>query len=182
MRAFYTGVLTLCLAVLAGGAIAPAADDAKKQPTAAELRKARRAAVKEAEQNLRKAKRSGDEQAIAAAKAALEAAKKKSRGKGADMAAEFAALMQASELLVSVVDEESATKAADKIHGMFSKLSAPDEVSDDDIELWATEQNKLNKEMERLRKEPWFEKSGLQEAWTAATDPYSRKRAIRQKK
>lgn len=182
MRAFYTGILTLCLAALAGGTLAPAADDDKKQPTAAELRKARRAAVKEAEQNLRKAKRSGDEQAIAAAKAALELAKKKTRGKGADMAAEFAALMKASEMLVAVVDEDSAKKTADKIHSMFSKLPAPDEVSDDDIELWATEQNKLNKEMERLRKEPWFEASGLQEAWTAATDPYSRKRAIRQKR
>ena len=182
MRAFYTGVLTLCLAVLAGGVLPATAADDKKQPTAAELRKARRAAVKEAEQNLRKAKRSGDEKAIANAKAALDLAKKKASGKGADMAAEFAALMKASEMLVSVVDEDSAKKAADKIHSMFSKLPAPDEVSDDDIEQWATEQNKLNKEMERLRKEPWFAESGLQDAWSAATDPYSRKRAIRQKR
>lgn len=172
----------MCLAALMGATIAEAATDSKKQPTAAEIRKARRAAVKEAEQNLRKAKRSGDEKAIAEAQAALDAAKKKTRGKGADMAAEFAALMQASELLTTVCDEASAKKAADKIYNMFSKLPAPDEVSDDDIELWCTEQNKLNKEMERLRKEPWFESSGLQEAWTAATDPFSRKRAQRQKK
>lgn len=166
---------------MVGPAVVYAADDAKKQPTAAEIRKARRAAVKEAEQNLRKARRSGDEKAIAEAKAALEAAKKKARGKGADMAAEFAALMQAGELLAAVHDEASAKKAAEKIYSMFSKLPAPDEVSDDDIELWCTEQNKLNKEMERLRKEPWFESSGLQEAWTAATDPFSRKRAMRRK-
>ncbi|MBR1998663.1 MAG: hypothetical protein IJ993_09620 [Akkermansia sp.] len=181
MKRFVTRFLVCCLAAWVGADSAFAADD-KKQPTAAELRKERRAAVKEAEQNLRKARRSGDEKAIAEAKAALESAKKKARGKGADMAAEFAALMQASEMLVAVADEASAKKAADKIITMFSKLPAPDEVSDDDIELWSTEQNKLNREMERLRKEPWFEASGLQEAWTAATDPFSRKRAIRQKK
>lgn len=172
----------MCLAALMGATVAEASTDSKKQPTAAEIRKERRAAVKAAEQNLRKAKRSGDEKAIAAAQAALDAAKKKTRGKGADMAAEFAALMQASELLASVYDEASAKKAADKIYSMFSKLPAPDEVSDDDIEMWSSEQNKLNKEMERLRKEPWFEASGLQEAWTAATDPFSRKRAQRQKR
>lgn len=172
----------LCLVALVGADVATAADDAAKQPTAAELRKERRAAVKEAEKNLRKARRSGDEKAIAEAKAALERAKKKARGKGADMAAEFVALMKAAEMLEAVTDEDSAEKAAQKIHGMFSKLPAPDEVGDDDIEQWATEQNKLNKQMERLRQEPWFETSGLQEAWSAATDPFSRKRAIRQKK
>lgn len=171
------------MAAWAGAGIATAAGEAdKKQPTAAELRKERRAAVKEAEKNLRKARRSGDSAAIAEATAALERAKKKARGKGADMAAEFAALMQAAEMLAAVSDAESAEKAADKIYRMFSKLPAPDEITDDDIEQWATEQNKLNMQMERLRKEPWFESSGLQEAWTAATDPFSRKRAIRQKK
>lgn len=173
----------LCMAAWAGVGVATAADDAdKKQPTAAELRKERRAAVKEAEKNLRKARRSGDSAAIAEAKAALERAKKKARGKGADMAAEFVALMKAADMLEGVSDEESAKKAADKIHDMFSKLPAPDEVTDDDIEQWSTEQNKLNRQMERLRKEPWFVDSGLQEAWSAATDPFSRKRAIRQKR
>lgn len=173
----------LCLAAWAGAGVATAADDAdKKQPTAAELRKERRAAVREAEKNLRKARRSGDESAIAAAKAALELAKRKARGKGVDMGAEFATLSKATEMLAGVNDEDTAKKTAEKIYDMFSKLPAPDEVSDDDIEQWSTEQNKLNLQMELLRKEPWFEASGLQEAWSAATDPFSRKRAIRQKR
>lgn len=178
-KMIWNGVLALMLAV-GLSPLAIAAGD--KQPTAAELRKERRAAVKAAEQALRKAKRSGDEKAIADAKAALALAKKKARGKGADMAAEFAALMQAAALLEGVNDEQTATKTAQKIQGMFEKLPAPDEVSDDDIERWAAEQNKLNKEMERLRKESWFESSGLQEAWTAATDPYSRTRYLRKKR
>lgn len=170
-----------CLAALVGTTMVEAADD-KKQPSAADLRKERRAAVKEAEQNLRKAKRTGDENAIAAAKAALDLAKKKASGKGADMAAEFAALMQAGELLATVADEASAKKAADKILNIFEKLPAPEEVNDDDIELWATEQNKINKQMEELRKQPWFVDSGLQDAWSAVTDPFSRKRAQRLKR
>ncbi len=158
------------------------AEAAEEQaPTAAEMRKERRKAVREAEQNLRKAKRSGDEKAIAEAQAALKAAKKKASGKGGDMAAEFAALAQAAELLKTVQDEDSARKAADKLLNMFERLDAPTDVADDDIERWATEQNKVNREMERLRKQQWFESSGLQDAWTAISDPFSRKRARRQK-
>lgn len=182
MRVFQSGFFLLSCALLLAGTDALWAADDKKQPSAADLRKERRAAVKEAEQNLRKAKRTGDEKAIADAKAALDLAKKKASGKGADMAAEFAALMKAGDILATVSDEASACKAADKILNIFEKLPAPDEVNDDDIEMWATEQNKINKQMEKLRQEPWFDNSGLQEAWTAVTDPFSRKRARRLKK
>ncbi len=167
--------------MLAVGSIPLAIAAAEKQPTAAELRKERREAEKAAEQALRKARRSGDEKAIADAKAALALAKKKARGKGADMAAEFAALMQAAALLEGVNDEQTAAKAAQKMQDMFKNLPAPNDASDDDIERWATEQNKLNMQMERLRSQPWFESAGLQEAWTTATDPYSRTRYRRKK-
>jgi hypothetical protein len=173
--------VAMLVAAVPAGAPVMAAEEGKA-PSAAELRRERRKAVREAEQNLRKAKRSGDEKAIAEAQAALKLAKKQASGKGGDMAAEFAALMQAEQLLKAVVDRETAEKAADKILNVFEKLEAPTDVSDDDIERWATEQNKVNREMERLRKEPWFVESGLQEAWTAVTDPFSRKRARRLKR
>lgn len=179
MRAKRFMMAVMVATVFVSPMLAVAAEE--KAPTAAELRKERRKAVREAEQNLRKAKRSGDEKSIAEAQAALKAAKKKASGKGGDMAAEFAALAHAAELLKTVQDEASARKAADKLLNTFERLDAPTEVADDDIERWATEQNKVNREMERLRKQQWFESSGLQEAWTAMTDPFSRKRACRQK-
>ena len=55
-------------------------------------------------------------------------------------------------------------------------------MTDGEIEQWSIEQNKVSAQMERLRKMPFFESSGLQEAWTNVSDPFSRKRAQRAKK
>ena len=73
-------------------------------------------------------------------------------------------------------------KAAKKIASNFGRLQAPISMTDAEIEQWSIEQNKVSAQMERLRSQPYFEASGLQEAWTNVTDPYSRKRAQRDKK
>ena len=95
---------------------------------------------------------------------------------------EFEALKEAQALLAEVNDEKAAEKAAKKIATNFGRLQAPISMTDAEIEQWSIEQNKVSAQMERLRKMPFFDASGLQEAWTAVSDPFSRKRAQRAKK
>ena len=107
---------------------------------------------------------------------------KKGGNTSVDLDKEFNALKEAQALLAEVTDEKSAEKAARKISSTFGRLPAPITMNDHDIEQWSIEQNKVSAQMERLRSQPYFEASGLQEAWTNVTDPYSRKRAQRDKK
>lgn len=94
-----------------------------------------------------------------------------------DFTREFAALDDAADLLADVHDEKSAQKAAKKICALFNPLPPPMGGTEEQLEQWARKQNRLNYQMERLRQEKWFVSSGLQEAWTLATDPFSRRRA-----
>lgn len=116
-----------------------------------------------------------DAQAADAKKPAVKVAK-------FDFAKEFKALEDAAELLSDVHDEKEAQKAAKKITAMFNMLPPPMGGEEEQLEAWAAKANLLNRQMERLRKEKWFVSSGLQEAWTTATDPFSRRRAATKKK
>lgn len=159
-----------------------AADDDSK--SRAEQRKALREAEKKAKDELKKAKKAGDADAIKKAEDELADIELQKKGglNNADLDKEFDALKEAQAILAEVNDEKSAEKAAKKICSIFGKLQAPIEMSDGEIEQWSIEQNKVSAQMERLRKMPYFDASGLQEAWTNVSDPFSRKRAQRAKK
>ena len=159
-----------------------AADDDSK--SRAEQRKALREAEKKAKDELKKAKKAGDADAIKKAEDELADIELQKKGgiNNADLDKEFDALKEAQAILAEVNDEKAAEKAAKKICSIFGKLQAPIEMSDGEIEQWSIEQNKVSAQMERLRKMPYFDASGLQEAWTNVSDPFSRKRAQRAKK
>lgn len=174
------------MAIFAAAAVlvAPVSRAADDEPSRAEQRKALRDAEKKAKDELKKAKKAGDEQAIKQAEdelADIELAKKSGVG-NASLDKEFEALKEAQAMLAEVNDEKAAEKAAKKIATNFGRLQAPISMTDAEIEQWSIEQNKVSAQMERLRKMPFFDASGLQEAWTAVSDPFSRKRAQRAKK
>lgn len=179
-RSFFS--LMLAAGILAAPIVCADAEDNKSR---AEQRKALREAEKKAKDELKKAKKAGDEAAIKQAEdelADIKMAKKSGSSANANLDKEFEALKEAQALLAEVNDEKAAEKAAKKISTTFGRLEAPIEMSDAQIEEWSIEQNKVSAQMERLRKQPYFEASGLQEAWTNVTDPFSRKRALRDKK
>lgn len=173
--------VVLLAATVMSAPVYSADDDNKSR---AEQRKALREAEKKAKDDLKKAKKSGDAAAIKMAEDALADIELMKKGgiNNASMDKEFEGLKDAQALLAEVNDEKSAEKAAKKICSIFGKLPAPIEMSDGEIEQWSIEQNKVSAQMERLRKMPFFEASGLQEAWTNVSDPFSRKRAQRAKK
>ena len=173
--------VVLLAATVMSAPVYSADDDNKSR---AEQRKALREAEKKAKDDLKKAKKSGDAAAIKMAEDALADIELMKKGgiNNASMDKEFEGLKDAQALLAEGNDEKSAEKAAKKICSIFGKLPAPIEMSDGEIEQWSIEQNKVSAQMERLRKMPFFEASGLQEAWTNVSDPFSRKRAQRAKK
>ena len=173
--------VVLLAATVMSAPVYSADDDNKSR---AEQRKALREAEKKAKDDLKKAKKSGDAAAIKMAEDTLADIELMKKGgiNNASMDKEFEGLKDAQALLAEVNDEKSAEKAAKKICSIFGKLPAPIEMSDGEIEQWSIEQNKVSAQMERLRKMPFFEASGLQEAWTNVSDPFSRKRAQRAKK
>lgn len=98
-------------------------------------------------------------------------------GRGFDFSKEFAALNEGAALLAEVSDEKSAKDVAKKLISKFNLLPIPMGGSESELELWAKTANKLNRQMERLKNQPWFVSSRLQEAWSLATDPFSRRKA-----
>lgn len=163
----------------------PAKERAEERKNRAAERKAMREAEKQAKADLKEAKKKGDKDAIAKAEAALKEIEDAKKGEALDspkLDKEFDGLQKAQALLAEVNDEASAAKAAKKICSIFGVIAPPIDMSMSELEKWAAEQNKVSAQMERLRKMPYFESSGLQEAWTNVTDPFSRKRAQRMKK
>ncbi len=144
--------------------------------------RAQKAAKKKAVRDARKsgAKLTEEEKAAIEAKAAEDALLEEyMSGKKHNFDKEFEALNKAAALLAELPpdDEKAAAKVATKIGALFHPLPIPLGATDKELELWATFQNKVNRQMERLMNKPYFESSGLQEAWTYATDPFSRRRA-----
>lgn len=187
---FFRPIFSLMLAagILAAPVVCADTDDSKsraeERKSRAEQRKALREAEKKAKDELKKAKKAGDEAAIKMAEdelADIEMAKKGGLN-NADLDKEFEALKEAQAMLAEVNDEKAAEKAAKKISQLFGRLPVPINMNDGEIEQWSIEQNKVSAQMERLRKHPYFDASGLQEAWTNVTDPFSRKRVQNAKK
>lgn len=87
---------------------------------------------------------------------------------------EITALGEAVLLLQEVKDEKTAKTACTKITSLFKNLAPLLGGSANDLEQLARAQNRMSLEMWRLLKEPFFEKTELQAAWTLMTDPFSR--------
>lgn len=155
----------------------------KEEPkmTKAEEKKAEREAKKKLKEEAKAARRRGDKEGEAAVAEQEKDLEYKKVGKGFDYTKEFKALREAQALLAEVNDEASAEKAVRKIKTTFGTLPIPLSGSDQEIEMWSTEQNKVSVQMERLKSQPWFESAGLQEVWTLISDPFSRRRAQKTK-
>lgn len=181
MRIF-SSLLILSLAV---SGLTYAQDDAGESPSNTKGKKETRAQKAARKKAVRDARKSGvkmteEERAAIEAKAAQEALLEEYKsGKQHNYDKEFEALSKAATILAELPpdDEKAAAKAAEKIGALFHTLPIPLGATDKELELWATFQNKVNFQMERLMNKPYFESSGLQEAWTYATDPFSRRRA-----
>lgn len=171
----------LAMALVAALPVAVYAQDSvpKEEPkmTKAEAKKAEREAKKKLKEEAKAARRRGDKEAEAAIEEKAKDLEYKKVGKGFDYTKEFKALREAQALLAEVNDEQAAEQAVRKIRTSFGVLPIPLSGSDQEIEMWSTEQNKVSAQMERLKRQPWFESSGLQEVWTLISDPFSRRRA-----
>ncbi len=96
---------------------------------------------------------------------------------GSEFAKEFAALTMAAEALDGVTDEKSAAAVAKKLQHDFTILPVPMGGSDAMLLEYAKVQNRVNLKMEKMKNEPWFVSSGMQEAWTLITVPSTRRTA-----
>ncbi len=93
-------------------------------------------------------------------------------------AKEIETLGKAIPILDAVTDEGSAKSAATKLKQMFNGMPVLSKATNSDMEALAEAQNKISERMFKLKKQPYFEASGLQEAWTLMTDHFSRRRAV----
>lgn len=179
---FVSSTLALCILAVAFSCSLPAQDEGGAGPKGKKETRAQKAARKKAVRDARKSgiKMTDEEKAAIEAKAAEEALLEEYKaGKQHNFDKEFEALSEAASLLAELPpdDEKAAEKVAKKIETLFQNLPIPLGGSQKELEMWATFQNKVNFQMERLMKKPYFISSGLQEAWTYATDPFSRRRA-----
>lgn len=93
-------------------------------------------------------------------------------------AKEIETLEKAGPILDSVTDESTAKSAATKLRQMFNGLPVLSKATSAEMEALAAAQNKISERMFKLKDQPYFESSGLQEAWTLMTDHFSRRRAV----
>lgn len=93
-------------------------------------------------------------------------------------AKEIETLEKAGPILDAVTDESSAKIAATKLRQMFNGMPVLSKATTSDMEALAAAQNKISERMFKLKDQPYFESSGLQEAWTLMTDHFSRRRAV----
>lgn len=91
---------------------------------------------------------------------------------------EIEALEKAGPILDSVTDESTAKSAATKLRQMFNGMPVLSKATTSEMEALAAAQNKISERMFKLKDQPYFETSGLQEAWTLMTDHFSRRRAV----
>ncbi len=153
----------LCCAAALWLAAAPAlyAQAEEKKSRAEEMREKREARAEARQQEKAQAK---------AAKAGGDLSK-------GNFDKEIPAIKAAVNLLSDVRDEKGAKEAAKAIRKDFIGLKVILVGTEAELENLAKEQDKLNRQMARLQKEPWFVSSGLQECWTLVTDPFSRRSA-----
>ncbi len=158
----------LCSAAAFGLLAAPAlyAQGAEKKSRAEEMREQRAARAEARQQEKAQAK---------AAKAGGDLSK-------GNFDKEIPAIKTAAGLLADVRDEAGAKEAAKAIRKDFIGLKVILVGTEAELENLAKEQDKLNRQMARLQKEPWFVSSGLQECWTLIMDPFSRRSAQNVKK
>lgn len=187
MRTFLGLLTPLLLAAAAFSSLASAQDDnGNNTKQGKKETRAQKAAKKKAIRDAKKggAKMTEEERAAIEARAAEEALLEEYKaGKKHNFDREFEALNEAAAILAELPpdDEKAAEKAAKKIGSLFHSLPIPLGADKKELEMWATYMNKVNFQMERLMNKPYFESSGLQEAWTYATDPFSRRRADKTK-
>lgn len=187
MRIFSVLLTPLVLASVALSGLAVAQDDnGNNNKNGKKETRAQKAAKKKAIRDARKSgvKMTDEERAAIEARAAEEALLEEYKsGKQHNYDREFEALNEAAAILAELPpdDEKAAQKAAKKIGSLFHTLPIPLGATQKELEMWATYMNKVNFQMERLMNKPYFESSGLQEAWSYATDPYSRRRADKTK-
>lgn len=99
--------------------------------------------------------------------------------KSNDFKKEITALGEAILQLQEVTDEKTAKAACTKITSLFKNLPPLLGGNANELEQLARAQNRLSLEMWRLMKEPYFENTELQAAWTLMTDPFSRPSATK---
>ncbi len=95
---------------------------------------------------------------------------------------EMAALGEAAAMLAKVTDEASATETAEKLCKKFASMPPILNGTNEELELLAKAQNRVNDQMERLMSTSYFVPSGLQEAWTLMTDQFSRRSAQKRRR
>lgn len=92
-------------------------------------------------------------------------------------AKEIEKLDEAVAIVDSAKDEKSAKDAAKQLIKIFDPM--PVLIGGNEIQLdkLARAQNKINIRMEKIKKEPWFVSSGMQDAWGLITVHSFRRRA-----
>lgn len=90
---------------------------------------------------------------------------------------EMEKLAEAEPIVDSAKDEKSAKEAAKQLIKMFDPLPVLMGGNEIQLDKLARAQNKINIRMEKIKKEPWFVSSGMQEAWGLITVHSFRRRA-----
>ncbi len=95
-------------------------------------------------------------------------------------AKEVELLAEAEPIVDSAQDEKSAKAAAKQLIKMFDSMPVLMDGNDIQLDKLARAQNKINIKMEKIKKQPWFVSSGMQEAWGLITVHSFRRRASNQ--
>lgn len=93
---------------------------------------------------------------------------------------EIEKLAEAEPIVDSAKDEKSAKDAAKKLIKMFDAMPVLIGGNEILLDKLARAQNKINLKMEKIKKEPWFVPSGMQDAWGLITVHSFRRRASNQ--
>ncbi len=98
------------------------------------------------------------------------------------IAKEMAALGEAAAMLAEVKDAATAEKVAEKLSRKFAHMPPVLNGGEGELEMLAKAQNRVSDQMQRLMASEYFVPSGLQEAWTLMTDPFSRRSAQKRRR
>lgn len=95
-------------------------------------------------------------------------------------AKEIEKLAEAEPIVDSAQDEKSAKDAAKQLIKMFDPMPVLMDGNEIQLDKLARAQNRINLKMEKIKKQPWFVSSGMQEAWGLITVHSFRRRASNQ--